>query len=127
MPPAVSHHSHGLGKELQHLCVQGFDYLQGSHSPRSKQTSERLKGIEKESSRTSLEVFSKHKYLYSFDVGFTSTHSTPTGRACKYERGFYVHTICSCLPLSLWLSPLCYLLFLVCLNQGERVSGKQGG
>lgn len=98
--------------------------LRGSRGPRSKQASERLKGIEKGSSRTSSEVFLQHKYLYSSDVGFTSTHSAPAGRACKYERGLYVLTACSCLPLSLWLSLLCYLLSFVCLNQGNVVSGK---
>lgn len=89
----------------------------------ANRTSERLKGIEKGSSRTSSEVFPQPKYLYSSDVGFTSTHSTPAGRACKYKRGLYVLTTCSHLPLSLWLSLLPYLLFFVYLDQGNVVSG----
>lgn len=107
------------------VCLPQPCCLQGSHRPRSKQASERLKGIEKESCRTSSEVFLQHKYLYSSDVGFTSTHSTQAGRACKYEQGLYVLTTCSCLHLSLWLSLLCYLLFFVRLNQGNVVSGKR--
>ena len=107
------------------VCLPEPCCLHGSHGPRSKQASERLKGIEKGSSRTSSEVFPQHKYLYSSDVGFTSTHSTLAGRACKHEQDLYVLTTYSCLPLSLWLSLLCSLLFFVCLNQGNVVSGKR--
>lgn len=118
MLPARSQRSCGTGQELQRAGVWGFACQ--SHAV-CRAPTERLKGIEKWSSRTSLEVFPQHKYLYCSDVGFTSTHSTPTGRACKPERGLYVPTTCSCFPPPL----LCYLLFFVCLHQGNVVSGER--
>lgn len=46
-------------------------------------------------------------------MGFTSTHSTLAGNACKYERGLCVPPACCCPPLSLCLSLMLPIIFCV--------------